>query len=312
MSQNTIKLSIILVNWNVQDLLATCLASIDRNVTLSALPKVETIVVDNASTDGSVKMLKEEYPWVKLIANHENSGFASANNQGITQASGNYILLLNPDTYLHDHALATLIDYLDQNPTVGAVGPLLENPDGSLQHSCYPTPSLLREAYRLVRPNRNVGSGAYPMQEWSTTTPRPVDVIQGACLLLRRQVLEQVGLLDEAYFMYTEEVDLCTRISRAGWQLVWVPQARVTHYGGQSTRQVATKMFLHLYASKIIYFRKHHGAMTARLYKLILMIASVIRIAAALPAAMLAPTQRQQYTRIAANYRQLLATLPAI
>lgn len=306
------KLSIIIINWNVQDLLSTCLETIDRNVTTSNLPKVETLVIDNASTDGSVKMIREKFPWVKLVANTENSGFAKANNQGIALCSGEYILLLNPDTRLHDNSLKILIDYLDEHPTVGAVGPLLLNPDGTLQFSCYPTPSLLREAFRLLRPNRAVGHGAYPMQEWSWSQPRPVDVVQGACLMIRRQVLEQVGLLDEEYFIYTEEVDLCTRIRQANWEIVWVPTAQVVHYGGQSTRQVATEMFLQLYASKIIYFRKRQGVMTARYYKLILMLASLLRIAILSPTYLLGPARRQQYAPLINNYRQLLAALPTI
>jgi GT2 family glycosyltransferase len=300
------------VNWNVQDLLAACLGSIDRNVSLSGLPEVETIVIDNASTDGSVKMIAESYPWVTLVANSKNCGFAAANNQGIRLCRGEYILLLNPDTVMRNDSLKTLVDYLDAHPPVGAVGPFLENPDGTLQVSCYPTPTLLGESWRLLRPNRSIGHGAYPMQTWSWSEEHEVDVVQGACLMVRRQVFERVGLLDEDYFIYSEEVDLCTRIRQANWQITWVPSAKVVHFGGQSTRQVATEMFLQLYISKVIYFRKHRGAMTARFYKGILTIASLLRIVAALSAPFLRPARRQQFTRISDNYRQLLATLPVI
>ncbi len=306
------KLSIVIVNWNVHDLLAACLESIGRNITLSDLPNVETIVVDNASTDKSVTMIRDRFPWVHLAANRENSGFAKANNQGIALSKGEYVLLLNPDTLLHDNSLKTLVTYLDDHPTVGAVGPLLENPGGTLQVSCYPTPTLLREAWRLMRPDRAVGHGAYPMHAWSTSQARTVDVVQGACLLVRRQVFDQVGVLDEDYFIYTEEVDLCARIRQAKWQIVWVPTAKVIHYGGQSTRQVATKMFLHLYASKVTYFRKHFGAMTARFYKLILAMASLLRIVVLSFAGFLVPARRPHYKSVAENYRQLLVSLAAM
>jgi GT2 family glycosyltransferase len=306
------KLSIVIINWNVQDLLAKCLVSIDANLRSSAMTNVETLVVDNASTDGSVKMLRERFPWVKVIANPDNCGFARANNQAIALAGGELILLLNPDTEMLDDSLRILIDYLDQNPTVAAVGPMLKNPDGTLQFSCSPTPSLLREAFRLIRPNRMVGSGAYAMETWSPTEARQVDVIQGACLMVRRQVLDQVGWLDEDYFIYTEEVDLCTRIGEAGWQIVWIPTAKVIHYGGQSTRQVALEMFLQLYASKVIFFRKRRGDAAAQLYKLILIVASLLRITLAAPAWLLGRGRREQYARVANNYRHLLAALPAI
>lgn len=309
---NTPKLSIIIVNWNVQELLASCLLSIDRNVKQLALPFVETIVIDNASTDGSVAMVREQFPWVKLVANQENSGFAKANNQGIALCTGEYILLLNPDTKLHDFALQRLVIYLDDHPEAGAVGPYLENPDGTLQYSCYPTPSLRRECLRLLNPNRVGGHGAYPMHEWSAKQPRAVDVIQGACLMIPRKVFQQVGLLDESFFIYTEEVDLCTRIQQANWQLVWVPTARVVHYGGQSTRQVATQMFLQLYASKVTYFRKHRGPLVAWLYKLLLTLVSITRIVGVKVAGMRKESSKPHHESIAENYRQLLHAIPTI
>lgn len=309
---NTSKLSIVIINWNVQELLASCLASIDRNMKQLALPSVETVVIDNASTDGSVEMVSEKFPWVKLVVNEQNSGFAKANNQGIALCTGDYILLLNPDTQLHDFALQRMIIYLDEHPDVGAVGPYLENPDGTLQYSCYPTPSLRRESMRLLNPNRNAGHGAYAMHEWSTTQPREVDVIQGACLMIRRKVFQQVGLLDESYFIYTEEVDLCTRIQQAGWKIVWVPTARVVHYGGQSTRQVATQMFLQLYASKVIYFRKHRGRVIASLYKLLLTLVSISRIVGVRVAVLRKRSSKPHYESIAENYRQLLIAMPSI
>lgn len=306
------KLSIVIVSWNTRQLLAQCLESVAVNLKSLGLIVTETLVVDNASIDGTVDMLRQQFPWVKVVANRDNAGFAKANNQAIVASSGDYILLLNPDTKLHANAIATLVTYLDTQPMVGAVGPLLENPDGTLQFSCSPAPTLLGESWRLLHPNRGLGHGAYPMQGWSRHQPREVDVIQGACLLLRRSVIEQVGPLDEDYYIYSEEVDLCARIRAANWRIFWVPTAHVTHYGGQSTRQVATEMFIQLYASKVIYFRKHHGAQAAWRYKFVLLAASLLRIVAAGAAWMIGTEKRQQYLRVATNYRRLVAALPTI
>lgn len=309
------KLSIIIVSWNVSDLLASCLVSIDREIAKSGqigASQVETIVVDNASTDTTVARVSAEFPWVRLVANQENSGFARANNQGMALSSGEYVLLLNPDTSLHEGALDELIRFLDEHPTAGAVGPRLENPDGSLQVSCYPALTLRGELWRLLRPDRQAGHGAYPMHQWSSSEPRQVDTVQGACLLIRRAVLDQVGLLDEAYYIYTEEVDLCTRMRRAGWTIYWLPTAQVTHYGGQSTQQVAPEMFIQLYASKVIYFRKQQGRVAALLYKLILLMAGLLRVVLSPATRFLGAARRQQYLRLRDNYRRLLVALPAL
>jgi N-acetylglucosaminyl-diphospho-decaprenol L-rhamnosyltransferase len=300
-------ISIIIVSWNTSKLLENCLASILANPPTSPF---ENWVVDNASTDDSPRMLREKFPQVHLVENRENVGFARANNQAIQRSTGKYVLLLNPDTLLTSGALQALADFLDKHPEAGAAGARILNPDGSLQISSHPRPTLLRELWRLFHLDRLLPYAEYPLTKWETSQAQEVDMLMGACLLLRREVLDGVGLLDEDYFVYSEEVDLCYRIQRAGWRLFWVPQAEVVHFGGQSTQQAPTEMFLNLYHGKIKYFRKHYGWAAAQIYKLILRIAALARL-------MLAPfvifehaSRRQKHLTLVDRYWRLILALP--
>jgi GT2 family glycosyltransferase len=191
---------------------------------------------------------------------------------GIT--SGPFTVVL---TSLVPGALATLIRFMREHAGAGAAGACLVNPDGSLQASASPSPGLLREFWRLFHLDGLLRLSVYPLERWGAE-PRPVDVAQGACLALRREALDQVGALDEEFFIYTEEVDLCRRLWRAGWTVNWVPAARVVHLGGQSTMQLREDMFLRLYESKVRFFRKHRGRQAAAAYKLLLVLASLPRI----------------------------------
>jgi len=303
-------LSIIIVNWNTRELVADCLASVA--VELAAFPpgQVETLVVDNASSDGSAALLQTHFPWVQLIRNTTNVGFAAANNQAMTIAKGKYILLLNSDTKVLTPALTTLVEFMEAHPDVGASGARYLNPDGSLQPSCYPAPTLTRELWRMLHLDRIYPFGVYHMEHWSLLTPRAVDIVQGAALLVRRTVLNQIGFFDTAYFMYTEEVDLCERIRRAGWPIFFVPTAMIIHYGGQSTRQAALPMFLQLYRSKILYFRKHHGAVATVLYKLILLGATLLRLVMTPFAWLETAERRRRHFTLANHYRRLVMALP--
>ncbi|RME42336.1 MAG: glycosyltransferase family 2 protein [Caldilineae bacterium] len=302
-------LDIIIVNWNTRDLLARCLDSV------LAHPPAEPFtvwVVDNASTDGSPAMVRSRFPQVRLLENRENAGFARANNQAIRQSKGDAILLLNSDTEVKAGALAALGDFLSRHPDAGAVGPQTLNPDGSLQTSCYPAPTLPRELWRLFHLDALHPYGVYAMHQWDRRRPREVEVLLGACLLVRRAVVEQVGLLDEDYFMYSEEVDFCYRIRRAGWRLYWVPQAQIVHYGGQSTRQVAADMFLHLYSGKLMYFRKNYSPVAGQVYKLILLAASVTRLLLSPLAWLGLSPDRERHLTLAGRYWQLLKQLPGM
>ena len=303
-------LSIIIVNWNTRDLLAQCLASVLADIHASPYLQVETLLVDNASTDGSVQMVRDQFPWVRLLANPENVGFAAANNQAIQQSAGRYVLLLNPDTEVKPGALATLVGFMEAHSQAGAAGACLLNPNGTLQTSCYPFPTLSGEIWRLFHVDVLYPYGVYRMADWPLDRPRAVEVIQGAALILRRSALDQVGLLDALYFMYTEEVDLCYRLHQAGWQLYWVPEAKVIHYGGQSTRQVPLKMFLCLYQTKLFFIRKHHGWLAALIYKIILAATSLIRLLLAPLAWFERAPQRQRHVTLTHRYYHLLRALP--
>jgi len=262
-------LSIVIVNWNVRDLLRHCLHSIFQLP--SSNFQTEVIVVDSASSDGSVAMVEEEFPQVRLIANSENVGFTVGSNQGIAASRGRYVLLLNPDTEIVGDALATMVEYLDDQPQVGALGPQLLNPDGSIQSSRRRFPSLATaflESTILQQwfPHNRIARHYY-MADQPDDEVQEVDWVTGACLLTRREAIQNVGVLDEGFFMYSEELDWCRRAKERGWKVVYLPTARVIHHGGQSSEQVKSFQHIQFQRSKIRYFRKHHGLWQAEVLR---------------------------------------------
>jgi GT2 family glycosyltransferase len=270
-----VDLSIVIVSWNVRDLLRHCLQSIvteaqpspDGAASRIGGWEVEILVVDNASTDGSSEMVRDEFPRIRLIANDENRGFTAANNQGLALGRGRYLLLLNPDTEVVGDALATMLHYLQANTEVGALGPRLLNPDGSLQSSRrrFPTFSTALVESTVVQEwwDDNHILRRYYMTDTPGDAIQPVDWVVGACLLVRRQAYDQVGGLDEGYFMYSEELDWCRRIKTAGWEIVYLPTATIIHHEGKSSEQVVPARHIYFQSSKVRYFRKHHGAFQA-------------------------------------------------
>ena len=311
-----IDLSILIVNWNTRDLVAQCLRSLsDTADRIEEHPHeggllaygphhAEAIVVDNASADNSVSTLRENFSWARLIENARNVGFAPANNQAFQQSAGRYVLLLNSDTISPAGALAALIEFMNEHPRCGAGGAQLLNVDGSLQPSCHPMLTPWREFWRLIFLEGLVHKANYSSAFWNQAAPQSVEVIKGACLLLRRAALDEVGLLDESYFMYTEEVDLCYRLAQADWQLWWVPAAQVIHYGEASSRQVAQSMYVQLYRSKIQFYRKFGGERRAALFKSLLRLAYWPRFGIAAAGASFGRGATQVGT-----YRRLLAEL---
>jgi hypothetical protein len=269
-------------------------------------------VIDNASDDGSAEMVREQFPWVTLIENKTNVGFAPANNQAILNAMGRYVLLLNPDTEVKPGAVEALVRFLEANPQAAGAGSRLLNRDGTLQLSCHPMPTLFRELLRMFHLTHIWPNAAYPMGSWDLEEPRRVDVLQGACLLLRREALDEVGLFDERYFFYSEEVELCCRLQHAGWLLYWVPQSQVVHYGGQSSQQVVGEMFLQLYYGKIIFFRQHYGRLATQTYKSILFAAALARLLISPLAWLEEPARRERHLKLARYYRRLLFALPGM
>ncbi|MBN1484709.1 MAG: glycosyltransferase family 2 protein [Chloroflexia bacterium] len=252
-------LGVIVVSYNTADLLRDCLLSLQR----CSLP-LHIVVVDNASSDGSAAMVRSNFPLVRVIANTENRGFAAATNQGLRAlpAGTDYALLLNPDSTVRPGALETLVDFMQRHPRVGAAGPRLLNPDGSLQENAFTFPTLLMgfldffPLHGRIYHSRLNGR-YYPQMRGQR--PFPIDHPLGACLLLRSSALDQVGLLDEGYFIYVEEVDLCYRLKQAGWQVYHVPGAQVVHHGGQSTRQIPNRMFIELHRSRWRFFRRYYS-----------------------------------------------------
>jgi len=256
-------LSVIIVNWNVRDLLRRCLHSILANLPACQL---EIIVVDNGSTDGSPEMVRTEFPQVHLMANPDNRGFTAANNQGLAVARGRYVLLLNPDTEVVGDALETLVAFADVHPDVGVVGPQLLNPDGTVQSSRrrFPTlaTALLESTWLQPYAPRRLLARYYVLDRPDDEV-QDVDWVTGAALMARREAVEQVGPLDEGFFMYSEELDWCRRFRAAGWRVVYLPTARVIHHEGKSSEQVLPARHIHFQTSKIRYFRKYHGPAAA-------------------------------------------------
>ncbi len=301
-------MSIAIVNWNTLELLRDCLASI-RIAAEQLAGRVETVVVDNASSDGSAAMVAKEFPEVVLIESAENRGFAGGTNLAIERGSGRYVLLLNPDTVVSESSLRILVETLEADSSIGAVGPRTFGAGGDMQVTCFPLPTLPRELWRLLHLDRIAAFSQYPMKRWPSDAVRPVESLEGSCILLRREVLDKVGLLDESFFMYSEEIDLCRRVHEAGWKLAWSPRAEIVHYGGASTRKVALKMFVQLYRAKTQYFRKHGGRWSARIYKAILFVVSLPRIAAGLAARALTLGRSQSLRSIGGNYSALMREL---
>lgn len=301
------KLSIIVVSWNTREILADCLASVYQNPPTDSF---ELILVDNASTDGSAEMVRDRFPQARLIASQENLGFAQGNNLAVPLCVGEYVLLLNPDTVVKPNALQALIDFLDTTPEAGAAGSMLLNPDESLQPSCHPAPKLGRELWRLLHLDAIRPYGRYNMHQWDLSQNREVDVLMGASLMVRKSILDEIGFLDGDYFMYSEEVDLCFRLQKAGWKLFYVPASKVIHLGGQSSKQVATDMFMQLYLGKLKYFRKHYGAVAGGVYKLILLIASLVRLVLTPVAWLIKRSQRTENLQLARRYGRLISALP--
>jgi N-acetylglucosaminyl-diphospho-decaprenol L-rhamnosyltransferase len=246
--------SVVIVSWNTRELLRRCLTSLRR---VCDLADVQVIVVDNASSDGSARLVRDEFPWVELIANERNVGFGSGNNIALPRARGEYVLFLNPDTEVNDGAIDALALYLDEHPEAGIVGTTLLDADGSLQLYCNRYPS----AWHSLRHNPVVARLTNQRAMMCTQRARQVrsvDWMLGACLMVRSSVLQQVGAFDPRFFVYGEEIDLQYRIRQAGWDVVYVPSPGVVHLGGQSIGQIGVAGSLHQYRGRWLFVRKHY------------------------------------------------------
>jgi N-acetylglucosaminyl-diphospho-decaprenol L-rhamnosyltransferase len=267
-------LAVVIVSWNVRDLLETCLRCLVTDLSASELP-ADIWVVDNGSTDGSPRLVAEAFPQVHLVASRENLGFAAGNNlairailQNTQRATRNtkYVWLLNPDTEVQPGATAALLAALEAHPRAGVAGARLLYADGSLQQSAFRFPGLAQLVFELfslpARFYETPLNGRYPRHLYERETPFLVDHPLGATMMVRSEAVAQVGLMDEGYHMYCEEIDWCWRMRRAGWHALCVPSARVIHHAGQSTAQVPIPSFVNLWTSRARLYARHHGPVT--------------------------------------------------
>ena len=252
------KLSIVIVNYNVRFYLEQCLLSVEK-----ALTGVggEVFVVDNNSTDDSVSYLRGKFPWVRYIENKENVGFSRANNQAIREARGEYVLLLNPDTFIGERTLRECIDFMDKTPKAGMCGVGMLRVDGSFAPESrrgVPTPFVAfckMTGLGSLFPKSRV-FGRYYMQYLNKQSINPIEIVSGAFMFIRKEALDKVGLLDETFFMYGEDIDLSYRVLKAGYQNYYIP-TQILHYKGESTKKESFKYVNAFYKAMVIFFKKH-------------------------------------------------------
>ena len=253
------KLSIIIVNYNVKAFLQQALASIYKS---TQVIETEIFVVDNHSVDGSLEMLRQQFPSINVIANSENLGFSKANNQAIKAASGDYIWLLNPDTLVQEDTPAKLIQVMESDENIGLLGCKILNDDGSLQLACrrsFPTPwvaftKMLGLAKMFPKSN---WFGRYNLTHLNPDMAYEVEAISGSCMFIRRAALEEVGTLDETFFMYGEDLDWCYRFGKSNWKVYYTPETSIVHYKGESSKVAAWDTMTHFYKAMDIFARKH-------------------------------------------------------
>jgi hypothetical protein len=253
-------ISVVIVAWNAQRYLELCLESL-----IAAPPRrsLEVIVVDNASTDGTVEMIEGRYPWVKLIKSPENLGFSKGNNVGIRQCTGRYIGLVNPDVQVLPGCLDALVDFLEQNPRVGNVGPRVLNPDMTLQSSCRRFPTLWNNFCSATSLASIFKSSRFFAGEHMYYFPHDrtmaVNILVGCFSMIRRETFDAVGLLDECLFMYGDDVDWCRRCWKAGWEVVFFPGAQAIHDRGKTTSPYPVRFALAQQKSVLYYWSKYHS-----------------------------------------------------
>ena len=255
-------LSVVIINWNTRDLLGQCLGSISEHI---GRLTCEVLVVDNASHDGSARMVVDRFPEVDLIRNTRNLGFAKATNQALTKTRGRFVLLLNPDTRVKSGSVRRMTDFLDARPEVGVVGCQLLNPNGTIQPSFGRFPDLCSQfiyqsyLFKLIPSGLPVGSTPHRWQIGQYSTMHEVDWVTGACLMFRHELLGVVGLLDECIFMYAEDVDWCLRAARQGYKVFYLPQAQVIHHFGAGAKQDYSKWILNYVKGSWHFFQKHRS-----------------------------------------------------
>lgn len=327
-------LSVVILNYNTRDRLRECLQSLAaaRAVFLPATsevggrrwqvggasfddrsnlepatsdlvrgPRTEVFVVDNASTDGSADLVAAEFPWVCLIRSPHNGGYAYGNNLALQRAAGRYCLLLNPDTVVPANALADMVAFLDAHPEAAVAGPKLVRADGSLDLACrrsFPSPEV--SLYRLLGLSRLFPKsrrfGRYNLTYLDPDEPAEVDSVVGAFMLVRREAIEQVGLLDESFFMYGEDLDWAWRMKERGWKVLYNPAVTVLHHKGEASRQASDRALLAFYDAMRIFYRKHYAARSPLLLNWLVELAISARLLLSLAKNALRPPGEKRVT----------------
>lgn len=273
------KLTVIIVNYNVKHFLEQCLHSVQK---AAKSINLEIIVLDNNSVDGSVSLVKEKFPTIKLIENNENQGFAKGNNQAIQQAKGEYILLLNPDTVVQEDTFAKCVSFMDEHPEAGALGVKMIDGNGNfLPESKRSLPTPLVAFYRVfglskLFPNSKT-FGRYHLTYLDKDEIHPVDILPGAFMMIRRAALDKAGLLDETFFMYGEDIDLSYRIKKAGYTNYYFPKTTIIHYKGESTKKRSINYVLIFYKAMVIFAQKHFTQKQMRVFSILIYLAIYFR-----------------------------------
>lgn len=273
------EMSVVIVSWNAKDFLEKCIVSIlHENVDNN----IEIIVVDNGSSDGSQDMIRSQFKKVKLICNTENLGFARANNIGLRLALGNYFFLINSDVVVLPNSLDPMIRYIKEHQGIGMLGPKILNPDMSLQRSCRGFPTLWNLFCRALALDTLFPKvklfGGRSMTFWEHDSIKDVEVLSGCFWLLNRKAVEEVGLLDEDFFIYAEDVDWCKRFMLAGWRRVYYPLVQAIHYGGGSSDNSPIRFFLEMQRANLHYWKKHHGPLGQITWQIILLLHHSLRM----------------------------------
>lgn len=271
--------SVIIVSWNAKNYLSECLQSLDK---YRFKYNAEIIVVDNASTDGSPSLVQETFPHVKLIINEQNYGFAKGNNIGITQSTGKYLFLINSDVIVKDVCIEKMIEYMDDHPDIGILGPKILDKFGKTQRSCMEFPSLWNTFYSAFGLHNIFGKLQFfrgeMMTYWPHNTIRPVDVINGCFWMVRKEALDKVGLLDEHFFIYSEDKDWCKRFHETGWGVVFYPEAEAIHYGGASSSNAPIRFDVEMQKANLQYWKKHYSNWDCLCYRLMTFLHHMIRV----------------------------------
>ena len=255
-----VQISVIIVSWNACSYLRSCLASLrDTGCAL----KLEVIVVDNSSSDGSPEMVMAEFPEVTLIRAGGNLGFARGNNLGLRHCQGQFIALINSDVVVHPECLQKLIAFLEHRPEVGLAGPKVQDSNGKLQLSCGRLPGVWTTACEFLMLHKVFPHwrmfGGFQLRKLDLQQPIDVEVLSGCFWVARRAAVDQVGGLDEQFFFYAEDVDWCKRFKDAGWSIVYVPEASATHFGGGSSANAPLRYSIEILRANLRYWKKHHG-----------------------------------------------------